>query len=222
MHGPPSLFESQSPAPAEALQTSNYIQPNLGHGLRIWWAFYWPTTLIATILTIAVNAGLRRWYENSDVPGSVIGPVMKYDMYVFTYAVALLVMYYILRKNFLHFRIGLQSNFGGEGAQPLQPNLRRAFRVWWTYSWRTLLYSAIGWVVVLYPLGWFVGIFNPGPVFVAVFFFFVGLIIGAAVGLYAIYSNILDEDIADFRVCLLPRRAAGSAPADSIASPVKT
>lgn len=32
-----------------------------------------------------------------------------------------------------------------------------------------------------------------------------GLVIGAAVGLFVIYSNILDEQFGDFRVALLPR-----------------
>jgi hypothetical protein len=40
--------------------------------------------------------------------------------------------------------------------------------------------------------------------------------IDAGAGLFVIYSNILDEDFGDFRVCLLPIRkdaAASAAPA---------
>ncbi|MBI3662937.1 MAG: hypothetical protein HY234_07820 [Acidobacteria bacterium] len=215
------MFETPSSSRGVPLPTSDYIQPNLGHGLRIWWAFYWPTSLIAAVLTFAVNVGLRRLYENSDLPGRVVRPILQFDGYFFTYVVALFIMFYILRKNFRHFRIGLLSHRGGEGAQLLKPTLRRALRVWWTYSWRTLVYFLIAWIVVLYPLGWFVGIFKPRPAIVAVSSTFVGLIVGGAVGLYAIYSNILDEDIADFRVCLLSRQAASAAPASSTATPVQ-
>ena len=214
------MFGTPSSGREVLLPVGGYVQPNLGHGLRIWWAFYWRTTLIATILTFALNAGLRRLYENINVPGSVIGPVMTYDIYFFNYAVALFVMYYILRKNFRHFRVGLLSNHGGEGAQPLKPTLRRVLRVWWRYSWRTLLYLAIAWIVVVYPMAWFLGIFNPGPVFVAVFSVVLGLFVSAAVGLFAIYSNILDEDIADFRVCLLPRQPASTVSVTSVSSPI--
>ena len=214
------MFETPSSGREILLSAGDYVQPNLGHGLRIWWAFYWRTTLIAIILTLALNAGLRRLYESMNVPGSVIGPVMTYDIYFFNYAAALFVMYYILRKNFRHFRVGLLSNYGGEGAQPLRPTLRRVLRVWWTYSWRSLFYLAIAWIVVVYPMAWFLGIFNPGPVFVAVFSVVFGLFVSAAVGLFAIYSNILDEDIADFRVCLLPRQAASTVSVTSVSSPI--
>jgi hypothetical protein len=59
-------------------------------------------------------------------------------------------------------------------------------------------------------------------IFVAVFFTLVGLVIAGAVGLFAIYSNILDEDIADFRVCFLPGRVATAAPATATTSPIQT
>lgn len=138
---------------------------------------------------------------------------MKYDAYFFNYSVALFVFAYILRKEFRHFHIGLLSHRGGEGAQILKPTVWRTVRVWWTYSWRTLFYFAIAWVVVVFPLTWIVGIFKPGAAFVLLFFGILGFTIGGAVGLFAIYSNILDEDIADFRVSLLPREAAAVAPA---------
>lgn len=102
-------------APTAPLPAGNYIQPNLGHGLRIWWAFHWPTTLIATALSVGLHVALRYIYENTSPPGSLIGPIMKFDAYFFTYAVALFVMYYILRKNFRQFRVGLLSNHGGRG-----------------------------------------------------------------------------------------------------------
>lgn len=205
MHSPPSMFETPRPTGVAPLPPSDYLQPNLGHGLRIWWAFWWPTTVVSTILTLVANTALRRIYERTDVAGALIGPIIKYDAYLFGYVVAIFGMAYILRKNFRHFHIALLSNHGGEGAQVLPPTPWRTVRVWWTYSWRTLLYMAVAWVVVILPLTWFVGVFNPRRAYVLLFFGAVGFIIGAAVGLYAIYSNILDEDIGDFRVALSRR-----------------
>jgi len=98
---------------------SDYIQPTFDHGLRIWWAFFWPTTVISASLGFAIEFGLRVIYEHTNVPGNLIGPVMRFTPYVISYVVALFIMEYILRKNFRHFRIGLVSNGGGANAQDL-------------------------------------------------------------------------------------------------------
>ncbi len=214
------MFEAASPASTLPLPDSNYIQPSLGHGLRIWWAFYWPMTLISGILIIVLNFWLRRFYEDMVLPASVVGPFFEYDPYVLNYTVAFFVMYYILRKNFRHFRIGLLSNRGGDGAEPLTPTFGRTLRVWWTYSWRTLLYTAIVWFAAVLPLSSFGVVFSSSPVFTTFFRSLLQLSSSAAVGLYAIYSNILDEDIADFRVCLLPRKPVMSSQRAPAANPV--
>ncbi|MGA8407117.1 MAG: hypothetical protein WB680_08065 [Candidatus Acidiferrales bacterium] len=216
------MFDSPSPAHSTPLPNDNYVQPNLGHGLRIWWAFYWPTTLIGGFLAVALNFWLRRLYQNMALPASIVGPVLKVGPYVLSYAVAFFVMYYILRKNFRHFRIGLLSNGGGEDAELLPPTFARTLRIWWTYSWRTLFYGAIAWVVVILSLNSFLGIFKPSPLFALVFFGLVGLLIAAAVGLFAIYSNILDEDFAGFRVCVLPRQTEAVSQPTPAASPVSS
>ena len=181
MPGPPSIFDTPHAASAAPSSLSNYIQPNLGHGLRIWWAFFWPTTVISAVLTIAANSYLKFLYENSNVSGSLLRPILKYDVYIFSYVVAFFAMYYILRKNFRHFRIGLLTHRGGEGSEILETTLLRTARVWWTYSWRTAL--------------------------------------SGAVGLFVVYSNILDEDFGDFRVCLLPRPEPNAVPGTPAANP---
>jgi hypothetical protein len=216
------MFEARSPVVASLLPDSNYVQPNFGHGLRIRWAFYWPMTLIGGFLLIVLNFWLRKLYEDMVLPAGVVGPILKFDPYVLSYVVAFFVMYYILRKNFRHFRIGLLSNRGGEGAQLLSPTFGRTLRVWWTYSWRTLLYTAIVWIAAVLPLSSFARVFSSSPVFTAIFEGLLALSVSAAVGLYAIYSNILDEDIAGFRVCLLPRQSETISQSAPAATPVNT
>jgi hypothetical protein len=212
------MFDSPSPVPAAQPET-NYIQPDLGHGLRIWWAFFWPTTLIAAILTIALNYSLRRIYQDSNIPGNVLRPILKLDPYVLTYIVALFVMDYVLQKNFRHFRVGLLSNRGGEGAQQLDVTLGRTFRVWWTYSWRSLIYRLIIMFITTIPMGVLIGLFTRIPIAHALVQFLVTIAIDGAAGLFVIYSNILDEDFGDFRVCLLPRQKETLAPSNPAATP---
>jgi hypothetical protein len=206
------MFDSPSPAPA-ATQETSYIQPTFHDGLRIWWALFWPTTLIAGILTAALNYSLRRIYQEADIPGSVLGPLMKFDPYVLTYIVALFVMDYVLEKNFRHFRLGLLSNRGGEGAQPLPVILRRTLHVWWTYSWRSLIYRLILVFITTIPLGVILGLFTRLPVAHALLQFLAAIAIEGVAALFVIYSNVLDEDFGDFRVCLLPRQKENVVPA---------
>lgn len=220
MPAPPSMFDAipvESPVPAAL---SNYIQPNLGHGLRIWWAFFWPATLISTVLTIVVNYWTRYFYENSNVSGSLLRPILHYDLYFFSYVVAFFVMNYILRKNFRQFRIGLLSNRGGARSEILRPTLRRTFPVWWTYCWRTFVYGLIATFVTAIPRAFLLGPFSRNRVLESLLGSLFGVALGGAIGLFVIYSNILDEDFGDFRVCLLPRHAADGAIATPASNPV--
>src|ERR1700683_4869508 len=219
MPGPPSIFDAPHAASAAPSSLSNYIQPNLGHGLRIWWAFFWPTTVISVVLTIAVNSWLKALYESSNVSGSLLRPILKYDPYILTYAVAFFAMYYILRKNFRHFRIGLLSRRGGEGSEILETTLRRTARVWWTYSWRSFLYGLIATFVTAVPSAVLVGLFAWNRGLQSLVAVLVSTVLGGAVGLFVIYSNILDEDFGDFRVCLLPRPEPNAVPGTPSANP---
>jgi hypothetical protein len=195
------MFDSPRPAATDT-PTSNYIQPTLSHGLHIWWAFYWRTSL-ATIFLVAAVAKILPLVPETPAAGFIL----RYDVFLFSYSAAFFMMAIILRKNFRDFRVALLSHRGGEGAQPLPPNFRRVARVWWTFSWRSLLYRIIAAVAISFPLGWIVGFishFLPGPAAVRLLNLVVQVLIDAAVGMFVIYSSILDEDISDFRVALLP------------------
>jgi hypothetical protein len=73
---------------------------------------------------------------------------------------------------------------------------------------------------VIYPTGIFVGLFRPSPAFSYVFFGLLGFVVGGSVALFVIYSNILEEDIGDFRVSLLPREVGNrSAPPTASSAP---
>ncbi len=167
------------------------------------------------VLTIAVNSWLKALYESSNVPGRLLRPILKYDPYILIYTVAFFAMYYILRKNFRHFRIGLLSHRGGEGSEILETTLRRTARVWWTYSWRSFLYGLIATFVTAIPRAVLVGLFGWNRGLQSLVAVLVSTALGGAVGLFVIYSNILDEDFGDFRVCLLPRAEPNAAASNS-------
>jgi hypothetical protein len=222
MARPPSMFESSPQSTSAPAGASSYIQPNFGHGLRIWWAFFWPTNLIAAILIIAVNFVVKLGYENSHIPASVAGPILKYDNLAVPYIIGLFVMDYILQKKFRHFRVALLTNQGGAGAQQPDSTLLRALRVWWTYSWRTLVYRVIATFVATIPIAVMIGLFDRTPSLQAVvrLLFFVAL--DGAAGLFVIYSNIIDEDFGDFRVCLLPAENETDSPVAPAPTPAQT
>lgn len=212
------MFNARSAMDATT-PTGEYIQPDLGYALRIWWAFYWPTTLVSSVLGFALGYALRLIYENTAVRAKLILAVSRAGGYLLYYLVAIFVMHYILAKRFRHFRIGLLMH-SDVGSQALRRTFKRTLRVWWTYTWRTALYGFVAWIVVALPMGSFVGIFNPGPTVTAIFAGLLGFLLGGGVGLYVIYSSILDEDIGDFHVSLLPLEAGILAPATAVANPM--
>src|SRR5579872_2427045 len=186
----------------------DHVQPNLGHALRIWWAYYWPTTLITFILSYLLGLAIRALYENFVASANLLLPISKYGSYVINYIVAFFVMRYVLGKTFRHFKLILISNASDSSSQLLQPTFMRTLRVWWILTWCTVLYGLLGLAFVLYTMQWFVGIFRPSPLFASLFFLLLGTALGGAFSLFIIYSNILEEDIGDFRVALSPRQIA--------------
>lgn len=193
-----------------------YIQPTLSHGLRLWWAFFWPTSLMAGILGFTLVAWMRFLYTNTDLPGWLVIYPMRFGPYVVEYIVEIFAMYYLLHRRFRRFRIALLPvgvlPENAAGVLPLPATFLRSFRVWWTFTWRKVVYSVIAYVVVLLPLSWFAGIFNPRPLQAAVFFYLAGIAVSGAVSLFVIYSNILDEDFGKFTVRLVARTIVTAAP----------
>jgi hypothetical protein len=129
-------------------------------------------------------------------------------------------MNYILRKNFRQFRIGLLSHRGGVGSERLRPTLRRTIPVWWTSCWRTFVYGLIATFVTAIPRAFLVGPFSGNRVLESSVGSLFSVALGGAIGLFVIYSNILDEDFGDFRVCLLPRHSADAAITTPASNPV--
>jgi len=192
---------------SEQAGPDDYIQPNLGHAMRIWWAFYWRNALISGVLSIILHYAVQLTYESTNVHARYLRPINQLSDFVLSYIVAIFIIHFVLKKNFRQFRIALLPGYGGPGAEILQPTIGRTIRVWWTYVWRTIVLSILGWVFVIYPLGIFVGLFKPSPAITIVFLGAVGFVVGGAIALFVIYSSILDEDFGDFRVSLLPHKA---------------
>jgi hypothetical protein len=85
-----------------------------------------------------------------------------------------------------------------------------------------VLYRIIITFVATIPLSVLLGIFTRIPTAQAIVRALVMIAIDAGAGLFVIYSNILDEDFGDFRVCLLPLRKDAPASAAPITTTVAT
>lgn len=183
-----------------------YIQPTLNHGLRIWWAYYWPTTIVASLLTFCVAFWLRLLYERGEISASALRDGALVLPYVATALVGVLVFRYLLGKRFRGFRLALLARKADTQAAPLRPIWRRTLRVWWTFTWRSTIYAIVLSFLVNISLGIFLGMLREtNRALGATVPLVEGLIIAAAIGLFVFYSNILDEEFGDFRVVLLPR-----------------
>lgn len=203
----PSMFNAPSVSSAAA-PPGNYIQPTLSHGLRIWWAYYWPTNLIAAVIVFCFQFWLRKLYENVILSARAVVIAMRILPYATTYVVVFKIIWYVLGKRFRHFRIALLPTAGGADAQPLRRTFKRTLRVWWAFSWRTILYLVIASVAASVSLGMLTGFLSEmGRVMAIVVPVLESLVLSGAIGLFVIYSNILDEEFGDFRVVLLPRNS---------------
>jgi len=207
----PSMFNAPS-ASAAAPTQSAYIQPTLGHGLRIWWAYYWPTNLIAGVIVAFFQFWLRKLYEDVILSAHATVIAMRILPYATTYIVAFFIIWYVLGKRFRHFRIALLPRAGATDAQPLRRTFKRTLRVWWTFSWRSALYLIIATFVATVSLGVLMGVLSAmGRAMAILVPLLESLLLSGAIGLFVIYSNILDEEFGDFRVVLLPRNSVPQA-----------
>lgn len=200
------FFQPAASSPGAARE-QRYIQPTLNHGLRIWWAFFWRNTLVS--LGLGALLGLTVGYAARSA-GIVLDPrLFTYGGAALEYFTAIFVMHYIVQKKFRGFRIILTSSEAGDSAPVLPPIFRRTFRIWWTYTWRSVIYRIVLTVAMTIPLGFLTGAMAAiSPQVGQAFGSLMGIAISGAVGLFTIYSNILDEDIAGFRVSLAPRSTA--------------
>lgn len=220
MNSLPSITGAVASGTAVA-SLSDYVQPNLGHGLRIWWAFYWRNMLIALALTFVLGLVSEMFYETGAISLEARNAISKVGPYVLGFLSAIFMIHYVVRKRFKAFRIGLLSIQGDSFGREVEPTRSRTIRIWWTFTWRTTIYVIFLFIaanIVLSPvLGLGAAISPAAGMFVAQL---VGTAVAGAASMFAIYSNILDEDIGDFRVSLLPIGTKGpvSAPGEPPAS----
>jgi hypothetical protein len=211
------------PASQAALPTSDYIQPNLGHGLRIWWAFYWRNTLIALVLSLQLKNTISWLVGKGLLPDASQIWMFQAGSVALNYIPAAFVMYYVFKKRFRTFRIQLTSIPDGTSTQILPLTPKRVFRIWWTYTWRTAVYTVVLLVAMNVPLGFVTGAVTViSPTLGQAFSQLMGVVIAGAVGLFVIYSNILDEEISDFNIGLVPREAATVIPSAEIEPAAET
>jgi hypothetical protein len=221
MASSPPIFGDGPASQADSVP-NNYIQPNLGHGLRIWWAFYWRNTLVALILGLQLGGEAQWLISRGMLPARMLPLFLQVGGQALNYTPAIFVMYYIIRKRFRDFHIRLTA-IGGGPARDLEPTPKRIFRIWWTYTWRTAVYSLVLGVAMYVPMGFLVGAaIVISPAFGRVFSVVLTLIVTGAVGLFAIYSNILDEEIGDFCVSLVTNTTQTPAPKPGISPAVET
>ena len=201
----PGSFDAASLERASPSQ-EDYVQPNLGHGLRIWWAYYWPTSLISFIIIVVLSVLLRKAWENHTLSTQVVQWANRILPYAVVSAVSMLGIWRILAKKFHSFSIALLPRAPASGNEPLSLSLQRTLRVWWEFIWRNVVYSVIlrfaGSIALSLTIGILATLGGRTGAFVS--FVLQGLM-DAAVGLFVIYSGILDEEFADFRVTLVPR-----------------
>src|SRR2546427_9446383 len=133
----PGLLNAPSPSQGD------YIQPNLGHGLRIWWAYYWPTSLISFFIIVVLTVLLRKAWENDELSTQVVLWANRILPYVVISAVSVLGIWRILGKKFRSFSIALLPRAPGSGGDPLSRSFQRTLRVWWEFIWRNVVYSVI-------------------------------------------------------------------------------
>ena len=212
------MFDSRLGSSASAAQTADdFVQPTFPYALRVWWAYYWRTSLISFVI-VAVGVFVLAAGVGIFISARAFLLARRILPYAITYLVAFFVIRYVLGKSFRNFRIALLPRDTTSGKQPMPRTFRRTVPVWWAFSWRTFVYSLIVSFVATIPITIVVGILSEfGRAAATLAGFGVAEVIAGAVGMFVFYSNILGEEFGDFRICLLPPQAA--APAVGAISP---
>jgi hypothetical protein len=215
---PPLINVVSEPSRSSPLE--NYVQPTLGHGLRIWWAYYWPTSLVSLFIIVFLTFLLRKAWENVLISAHVVLWSSRILPYVVVYGFSVFTIRYVLRKSFRSFRVALLPRDRLSGTEAMSRSFALTLRVWWAFCWRTVVYSLIVRFAGSVALGFTIGILSSMSRAAATLVPIIAqVVIDGAVGLFVIYSAILDEEFGDFRVALLPREpAVGVVPATTESS----
>ena len=99
----PSLFHAPE-ASRSSLPDSGYIQPTLNHGLRIWWAYYWPTILAEAFLGFFISVSLRLLYQEVIISARTFLWASRVERYSLVCFISLFSINYVLRRRFRRFR----------------------------------------------------------------------------------------------------------------------
>ena len=208
MPSEPTLINVAS-APGQSSPLENYVQPTLGHGLRIWWAYYWPTSLVSLFVTVFLTFLLRKAWESVLISAPVVVWSSRILPYVVVYGFSVFTIRYVLGRSFRSFRVALLPRDPRDGTEAMSRSLGRTIRVWWAFCWRAVIYSLIVRFAGSVALGFTIGILSSMSRAAAAWVPIIAqVVIDGAVGLFVIYSAILDEEFGDFRVALLPREPA--------------
>jgi hypothetical protein len=210
-------------APQTAIVKNQYIQPTLQHGLRIWWAYYWRNEVIALILGFQLGAFVQWLVTKGWAPYTYRALLIQGGGIALNYIPAAAVLYYVFRKKFRSFRIRLTPLGLVESDQEFTLTPKRAFRIWWTFTWRGIVYTLVLLFITNIPMGFLVSAVTAiSPAVGQIFGLLTGIGIAAAVGLFVIYSNLLDEDIGDFHIGLVSKSPSKQVPLAAIASSTDT
>lgn len=201
----PGIFEAPSAASVPPLD--DYIQPTLNHALRVWWAYYWPTMLAVIGISMLVGIFLGILIVTAGVQPSAARLIAVVQTYIWTLVISIFSIRYILSKRFQHFRIGLLPSTSSGSIEILPRTFQRTIRVWWAFVWRMEVGSVIVRLAAWVALGYGLAILmTMGRVMAVLTPIISQVVIDGAVGLFVMYSAILDEEFGDFRVALLPRK----------------
>lgn len=210
MPNEPSFFNTASTGD-QSSTLDNYVQPTLGHGLRIWWAYYWPTSLASLLVIVLLTIALRKAWENLLISTPVVLWSSRILPFVVVYGFSIFTIRYVLGKSFRTFRVALLPRDPASGPEVMSRSFSRTLRVWWAFCWRSVIYSLLLRFAGSVALGFTIGILSSMNRAAATLVPIIAqVVIDGAVGLFVIYSAILDEEFSDFRVALLPREPVPS------------